>query len=778
MILPFLGFAWIAGLAAVAAWGASPWLAAAALALLAPLAAAVRSPRIAGIVLVAASLALLAGLRFESWEERGAPGLARWVGSEIEVRGEVVSEPDPSLTTTAYRVDASHIRTAGSQWQPADGGLLIRVGQYTDYDVGSRVTVAGELEAAPVFEDFDYRGYLARQGVVGTMLFPDVAVTAEPGRWDVGRALAEARLGLDHALQRSLPEPQASLGAGIAFGRDGNLPRDLYDDFRTTGLAHIVAVSGANVALVTAMTFVALRRFVGRKQALIPAVFAVAAYLALTGFTPSVVRAGVMAMVYLGGTALGRPQSALPALALAAIAMTALDPGLARDVGFQLSLSATAGLIVFGPWVRWALERLAIATRLGGWIPRVVLDVAAISVSATMATLPITWINFGQFSVIGPLANLVVDPLFVAAFWLSVLTAFVGAAWEPAGYVLGLAAYYPLAAMVWVAETLAGVPGAAVALPEANADHAVLAFLVMAAVAVPAYRRLAPIAGRQDLPGPGKAARIVAWGAAAGMAVALVSLLSLRPIGGPGRLEVAVLDVGQGDAILVTTPGGERVLVDGGPSGIELARELGALLPHWERTIDRVVLTHPDADHYGGLPELSARFDIGMLYEGALDRDADGYAELRQREPRSELLEEGGGFEVDGVRFEVVWPPGLFDGTSTNDLSLVLLLTYGDVQVLLTADIERYPQDALLRQLDDVDVLKVPHHGSATSSEAFLRGTGASVAVISVGSGNQFGHPAEETLAALAGTRLYRTDEDGRVVIRTDGISISVDTER
>lgn len=262
------------------------------------------------------------------------------------------------------------------------------------------------------------------------------------------------------------------------------------------------------------------------------------------------------------------------------------------------------------------------------------------------------------------------------------------------------------------------------------------------------------------------------------MALVVVGLVSLRPIGGPGQLEVAVLDVGQGDAILVTTPRGERVLVDGGPSGIELARELGALLPHWERTVDRVILTHPDADHYGGLPELSDRYDVGTFYEGTVRRGGEAYAELRDREPERELLDEGGGFEVDGVRFEVVWPPGLFDGTSTNDLSLVLLVTYGDVRVLLTADIERYPQDVLLRQLEDVDVLKVPHHGSKTSSEAFLGGTGATVAVISAGAGNQFGHPAEETLAALQGIDVYRTDEDGRVVIRSDGARISIETER
>jgi competence protein ComEC len=250
------------------------------------------------------------------------------------------------------------------------------------------------------------------------------------------------------------------------------------------------------------------------------------------------------------------------------------------------------------------------------------------------------------------------------------------------------------------------------------------------------------------------------------------------PAQGPGELEVAFLDVGQGDAILVTTPGGKQVLVDGGPSGIEVARELGAMMPHWDRSLDVVVLTHPQEDHVGGLGAVLERFDVGRAY-GTGVGNATLSSEVFERRAAVRPLGAGDEFEVDGVRFEVLWPPSGYESEELNDTSLVLLVSYRDVRVLLTGDIEAGPQRALLAAGGvTVDVLKVPHHGSKTSDQEFLGSVRAAVAVISAGEGNRFGHPHEETLVALEGTRVYRTDVDGRVVVKWDGRTLRVLTEQ
>src|SRR6185312_3213398 len=199
---------------------------------------------------------------------------------------------------------------------------------------------------------------------------------------------------------------EASLAGGIAFGRDGNLSEQVYGTFRDTGLAHIVAVSGSNVALVMAVVFFLFVRTLGRRAALLPAALTVVAYIFVAGLSASVMRAGLMALVYLAGAYLGRQQAALAALGAAAIAMTFVQPSAALDLGFQLSLAATAGLIVFGPWIRFALESGAARAGLSR-IPGLLVRVTSLSLAASLATMPIVWVNFGRISLISPFANIV-----------------------------------------------------------------------------------------------------------------------------------------------------------------------------------------------------------------------------------------------------------------------------------------------------------------------------------------------------------------------------------
>jgi competence protein ComEC len=251
------------------------------------------------------------------------------------------------------------------------------------------------------------------------------------------------------------------------------------------------------------------------------------------------------------------------------------------------------------------------------------------------------------------------------------------------------------------------------------------------------------------------------------------------PASGPGDLRITILDVGQGDAILVTTPNGERVVVDGGPSGIVLARELGEVLPHWQREIAAVVLTHPDADHVGGLPALLRRFEVGRVYDNGEERDTEIFAHFEELAGTRHALRRGEVFEVDGVRFETLWPvAGPLEGPR-NAASVVLRVTYGDAVILLTGDIEETAQRALMATgAVGAHVVKVPHHGAATNADGFFPATGASVTVISAGEGNRYGHPADRTLHDLAGRAVLRTDRNGRVTIVSDGASITVLAER
>lgn len=778
MKLPIIALAWLLSMASIALWGAPWWTVAVLLLAGLPIVFARLGREWAVVVLAAALLALVGGWRYDRWEQRAPPDLARYVGQEVEMEGEVASEPDPGRTTASYEVEVRFVTFAGER-RPTRGKVRVTLNQYTDYLPGTELRVSGKLEDPPVFPDFDYRGYLARRGVVGTMYFPKVAVTAAPDRWDVSRNLAEARLNLQHSLERSLPEPEASLGAGVVFGRDGNLPDELYDDFRTTGLAHIVAVSGSNVTLITALTFLVTVPLFGRRWALIPAGLSVAAYLLIAGLSPSVVRAGVMATVFLVGTYLGRPQSALAALGGAAIVMTAWSPAAARDPGFQLSLSATAGLVVFGPWIRFALRWAAELTPFRVLVPRLAIDVAALTLSATIATLPIMWVDFGQVSLIGPLANIIVEPVFVLAFWLSAAAAAGGLIHAPAGHAVGIVAYYPLAFITSLARNAAGLPLASVGVPSASGSAAFFGYAVLAALGWPAYRYLAPIAPQTLSRSDERRHHRVLVGAAACACAVMVVPISLLPARGPGVFEMTVLDVGQGDAILLTTPSGKRFLVDGGPSGIELARQLGAVLPHWDRSIEGVLVTHPQEDHIAGIPAILDRYSVGIERDTGVSGAIVSYAEYRDRAAHRIEVRAGDSFEADGVRFEVLWPPAGYPPEDLNATSIILRVTYGEVRFLLTGDSEGPAQRALMAMTNvSAAVLKVPHHGSKTTDPAFLAAVHPAVAVISVGENNRYGHPSQETLDGLTSVQLFRTDLSGRVTVRTDGKKLTVTTQR
>jgi competence protein ComEC len=263
------------------------------------------------------------------------------------------------------------------------------------------------------------------------------------------------------------------------------------------------------------------------------------------------------------------------------------------------------------------------------------------------------------------------------------------------------------------------------------------------------------------------------------LAIAVIPV-SLQLRGGPGELEVAFLDVGQGDAILVTTPHGQQVLIDGGPSGSRVVAQLAEVMPHWDRSLQQVVSTHPQEDHIGGLAEVAARFEVGEFSGNGFRSSSLSYTALAEEASEVTTLSRGDSFERDGVRFEVLWPPADLDPeTDLNDTSLVVRVTYGQTSILLMGDSEGPVHEALVEEESlAADVLKVPHHGSKTTPAWLFAEVNPAVAVISVGSGNIYGHPHPDTLEALGSAPIFRTDLDGRIVIRSDGSEISVSTER
>jgi DNA internalization-related competence protein ComEC/Rec2 len=534
----------------------------------------------------------------------------------------------------------------------------------------------------------------------------------------------------------------------------------------------------------------------GSRTRLLLTVGAITAYTIAAGASPSVLRAAVMAGVVLLARGSGRAGRAAPALAWAAAILVVIDPALASDAGFQLSVVATAGLLAWAsPLSAW-LGRIG-AGRMPGWLA----ESLGVSLAAQAATLPIVLASFGRLSLIAPVVNLAVVPLVPIAMAAGVLALAGGTlvllgAPAVVGTALGLPAWLALTLIVRIVRFGASVPAASLDLgPEIALPAAMLA---TAGIGVMAWwrrrpRRAAVVTGLEaSLPSRPSVAKRSALLVA--LVIATVGSFGLAGLAVAERAdratELTVLDVGQGDAILLESARGSRLLVDGGPDPDRLLVALDERIPAWDRRLDVVVLTHPHEDHVAGLAALLERYAVGRVFEPGMHGPGPGWqawdAELADDAiPRGHLFT-GGRLRLDEVGLTVLWPDRgavplepADTGTGINNVSIVLLGEVGRRRFILAGDIEEGIDPILLqRGIPRVDVLKVAHHGSATAStDAFLDAARPAVAVASAGTGNRYGHPAPGTLARLRehGARVYRTDKDGSVAIRIadDGIRVT-----
>ena len=780
-------------------------------ALAAVLLATARRSALPAVLLVA----LAAGaLRAELAEPAYANPLAAYHDAGVVLaRGEVVGAPEPAGVHTRLRLRVEGVDDGGG-WTALDALALVTLRESDEmvarrdepyFRYGDRLLLSGAFAAPQPIDDFDYPAYLARQGIGSVMSFPDdVELLAEGGGFPLLRLVHAARWRLAESLAASMPEPQASMGQALLLGMRDGLPDDLVEDFRVTGTAHVLAISGLHVGILLGVSLPAAAWLFGRRRQLyLLAPFAsLWAYALLAGMSPSVTRAAVMGSVYLAARLLGRPGSALPALGFAAALMVALDPDVLWSVSFQLSFAAVAGIALLRPRLDASPfgarddedERDANDGPLA-WL----WGAAGVSVAATLATLPLLAFHFERVSVIGILATLAVLPALPLALAAYVFTAIVGLVASWPAQVLGLLAWT-------LGGYVAGVVGLLARLPMASVQvgavapylvwcyYAALVALAARGVLGRAFARLAD-ALRAAPPLPFSVPRVPWW--ANGMALAIAALVWSAALLWPDdRLEVVFVDVGQGDAAYISTPNNRQIVVDGGPGKLDMARFLGRQMPPSDRTIDLVVLTHPHADHLMGLLETLSRYDVGAVMARPVPFEGPGYAAWRElaREAEEEgalVVDAVAGQRIetgDGVVAQVLGPPArLLSGTSSDvdNASVVLRISYGEVSFLLTGDMFGESETALATsgQTIESDVLKVSHHGSRTSStRVFLDAVRPVVAVISAGADNQFGHPHAETLDALSrhlapGMALL-TAERGDVRFTTDGESLWVATER
>jgi competence protein ComEC len=574
----------------------------------------------------------------------------------------------------------------------------------------------------------------------------------------------EIRQRAADGLARGMPSREAELARGFVLGEDEGIDEATKEDFRRSGLSHLLAVSGENVTLLALLAMPVLGLFgIPLRERMLWVLGLIAVYVPVAGAGPSIQRAGVLGAGGVLATLGGRRASRLYALALAAVVTLAVDPGVAADIGWQLSFAAVLGILLLATPLR-----RAIAARLGnGPWRRVLAEGLAVTVAATLATAPLIAFHFETLSTTTLIANVLAMPAVAPAMWLGMCSAGLaqvpGVPLEPLNGLNALLLAYVAQVASWCAAPDWAEVSVHLGIAGLISAYLSLATVILVALYLRRLCLLRPMLRRL----------------AAGAAV-LAALLVALP-GGHGKaapstgLRVEVLDVGQGDAILLQPAGAPAVLVDGGPPGDGLAAKLedagvGAL--------GAAVITHDQSDHAAGVEELLGRLPVARLVYGRLRRRTLATADAAGVQP--ERVAAGSELRSGALRLQVLWPPrdlltGVSPGEDPNQSALVMEARWRDFTMLLTADAEA---ESVPLDPGPVDVLKVAHHGSDDAGLGpLLDRIRPQLAVISVGAGNPYGHPTPGTLAVLADHRVptLRTDQDGDVVIDVSNGSFRVD---
>lgn len=698
---------------------------------------------------------------------------------KVILTGIVTDEPDIHDRFVNLEVTAATITLSDGTIHPVTGKIQVQTFRFPTIAYGTQLELNGRLETPPENRDFSYKDYLARQGIHSYLALPDITVLAEGQGNPIYSTILNLKQQAQTTIQTIIPEPEAALLVGILLGNDNGLPPDLEEDFRRTGMTHIIAISGFNIAILVGLLVHIGERLFTKKTAVIVALVGVAFYTILVGADPSVVRAAIMGSLYLlSSRLLGRSSYSYASLFVAGFVMTLINPFTLWDVGFQLSFAATLSLMLYAnPLINWVTQRLEkqFSKETTKQVMGILSESVLVTFAAQILTLPLMVAYFKQLSLISLVANAFILPAQPGVMIWGGLATIVGLISPTLAQPLGWVSWLLLAYTTTLVRVFATVPWAAI--PLAAPTSAIL-FI---------YGSIGGITwfAKQE-----RARRFSLWKQVQqnlSQRLAFVSTLLAFLLSGAwtmtqpdGKLHVAFLNVGQGDAVFIQTPSGRQILVDGGFYPSILNDRLGRQMPFWDRHIDMVVATHPDADHVSGLVGVFERYQVDRLVtEGTAMGVSPTFDEVllaaEARQTTIHTAQMGEVFAVgDGVRLEILHPGTERNRESRNENSVSLRLVYEDFTVLLTGDAEEEAEMQMISSglpLQSV-VFKAGHHGSRTSSTMpFLEQIQPQIVIISSGADNRFGHPHPEVLERLAAlqTAVLRTDELGTIQFSSDG---------
>ena len=706
--------------------------------------------------------------------------ISRWDGKTAHISG--VLREAPQVTPTAEGVRVRYlvdVRRAGEE--DATGGIHIYATAKSESEVTARtgdfVSARGRVLKIRGYKNpgmLDMERLMRARGVTARLHAGKAGVEVAPGDGGFRRSVDEVRAHYRAKMREAMPEADAAAVFAMVFGGYEGLRPELVEAFTATGLVHILSVSGSHITLLAGLVaWLASAFSIRRGVAAVLVVFSVFGYAALSGFVAPAVRAAIMGGLSFFALAAGRAYDGRRILVVTAFVMILVSPLLLFDVSFQLSFAATAGLLCLSPRFR--------AWGLFAPLPRALRDGLALTLGAQLATIPICAWYFHAVSLSSLVANLIVVPILELLMAAALFAGLLALALPFLARVVFAMDSLLLGLSYELTRALAALPMSRAYLPSMGWSTAAIYYAMLFYIAQTEEVRHAVFLRLRALP----------WRWMLPVCGALLLAVAVRAALRPDEMAVHFIDVGQGDAALVVTPRGRAIMIDAG--GVrDGVFDVGGrvdvpyLLHYGVTSLDVVFLTHAHEDHAAGLAGVLRRLPVGHVLTAAEGQGAYraslGLTAAEMAATPFVAVEEGTKLTLDGVTVEVLFAPDSSKGgRSGNEASNVYRVSYGNASFLFTGDLEKEQEARVLEKTPGAlksTVLKVGHHGSRTSTSApFLSAVAPRWAVIDVGAGNRFGHPAKETLDALAeaGAETYRTDKDGAIVFRTDGNSMRVE---
>ena len=760
-MVPLAAAGW--GAAWVGTWGAPAGIAGAAASVTLALIVATlrRSAMVLTIALVMA-MVVGAGVIDVHRLRRGPVALLAnneaMVSAELEIRGDPHRVASGGVTAAAAAVMKAAtvgIEGRGHAWLVRAPVLVVisgpQVEQWFQIPVGTRVAVDGRLEEP--YRGSDVAAVLRVRGA------PLVVKPPPPGL----RLVERVRAGLRRAVADRQPEPRALVPA-LVLGDTSSLDGNLAQDFQSTGLTHLTAVSGANLTLLLAF-LLTVARWVGVRAwwLRVLGLAGVIIFVALCRTEPSVLRAAAMGLVALAALGSGSRAAGVRNLAVASMILLLVDPFLSRSIGFALSVLACAGIV----W--WARSWAVIMNR---WLPLIIAESIAVPLAAQLATIPVVAAVSEHVSVAGLAANALAGPFVGPATVLGFAAAGTSLMSGTLAAVFGCGAAWSAQVIIWIATIGAQFPGSEWRLP---VTPVTLAWLAISSLLV--GLSLAHVLARPWL-----------TLLLAGVMIICLGAVPRQPGWPPRDWVLVACDVGQGDGLAVRTGPGSAIVVDSGPAADVMEGCLDRLRI---KRVPLLIITHFHADHVAGLAGVLRHRNIGQLWLSPLAPPGPLAAIIRSQAvhqgiPLSAPLR-GTRASVGAAILHVLGPvdsvaPDQDESSKQNDSSLVIMVEVAGLRLLLTGDIEPPGQQAILDSGADLraDILKIPHHGSAQQDPAFFAATHARIAIASAGAHNDYGHPAPRTvqLVRSLGMTLLRTDQNGSVAVQLADDRLAAVTQR